>query len=91
MAAGPVQPINAELAVDVSYPSDEMAVESVQQIGGNLVSALLVPVAERLARQDYEIFSSLKLLDSDVRGNVVLLVGIAMMTYVYFSGFDALL
>mmetsp|Transcript_9125 Transcript_9125/g.13510 ORF Transcript_9125/g.13510 Transcript_9125/m.13510 type:complete len:600 (+) Transcript_9125:255-2054(+) len=89
MAAGPVQPINAELAVDVSYPSDETAVESVQQIGGNLVSALLVPVAEKLARQDYEIFSSLKLLDSDVRGDVVLLVGIAMMTYVYFSGFDA--
>ncbi|MFN7506478.1 MAG: hypothetical protein ACK5Q1_13060, partial [Limnobacter sp.] len=34
MAAGPVQPINAELAVDVTYPGDETAVESVQQIGG---------------------------------------------------------
>ena len=33
-AAGPVQPINAELAVDVTYPGDETAVESVQQIGG---------------------------------------------------------
>eukprot|EP00565_Helicotheca_tamesis_P002599 CAMPEP_0185726186 /NCGR_PEP_ID=MMETSP1171-20130828/2240_1 /TAXON_ID=374046 /ORGANISM="Helicotheca tamensis, Strain CCMP826" /LENGTH=598 /DNA_ID=CAMNT_0028394489 /DNA_START=135 /DNA_END=1931 /DNA_ORIENTATION=+ len=89
MSAGPVQPINAELAVDVSYPSDETAVESVQQIGGNLVSALLVPVAEMLAKEDYEIFRSVKLLDSDVRGDVVLLVGIAVITYVYFSSFDA--
>ena len=37
VVAGPIQPINAELAVDVTYPSDETAVESVKQIGGNLV------------------------------------------------------
>merc|ERR1712151_605364 len=52
MAAGPVQPINAELAVDVTFPGDETAVESVQQIGGNLISALLVPVAEAAANID---------------------------------------
>ena len=89
MAAGPVQPINAELAVDVTYPSDETAVESVQQIGGNLISALLVPVAELAAESDYEFFRNTPILDSDIRGDVVLLVGIAAITYAYFSGFGA--
>ncbi|KAL9188339.1 hypothetical protein ACHAXT_006717 [Thalassiosira profunda] len=53
---GPVQPINAELAVDVTYPGDETAVESVQQFGGNFCSALFVPVAGRAAKLDYDIF-----------------------------------
>ena len=89
VAAGPVQPINAELAVDVTYPSDETAVESVQQIGGNLVSALLVPVAELMAKQDFELFSTNRLFDSDVRGDVILLFAIALATMGYYSSFDA--
>ena len=89
MAAGPVQPINAELAVDVTYPSDETAVESVQQIGGNLISALLVPIAELAAEDDFEFFKNTPILDSDIRGDVVLLVIIAAITYAFFSGFDA--
>lgn len=88
-AAGPVQPINAELAVDVTYPGDETAVESVQQIGGNLVSALLVPVAELLAKRDFNMFQGVKFLESDVRGDVLLLVSLALMTMLYFSSFDA--
>ena len=89
MAAGPIQPINAELAVDVTYPSDETAVESVQQIGGNLVSALLVPLAEIASRQDYQLLPSNEELASDIRGDVILLVAIAAVTYVFFSGFDS--
>merc|ERR1712232_410912 len=89
MAAGPVQPINAELAVDVTYPGDETAVESVQQIGGNLISALLVPVADRLAKQDYQLLPGIKFLESDIRGDVILLLGLAIFTITYFSGFDA--
>jgi FLVCR family feline leukemia virus subgroup C receptor-related protein len=89
MAAGPVQPINAELAVDVTYPSDETAVESVQQIGGNLVSALLVPVAEFASKRDYELLPSVPWAASDIRGDVVLLLIIAMATLSYFSFFDA--
>lgn len=89
MAAGPVQPINAELAVDVTYPSDETAVESVQQIGGNLISALLVPVAEMMSKQDYQLLSFNTLLASDIRGDVVLLTLIALATMAYYSGFDA--
>lgn len=89
MAAGPVQPINAELAVDVTYPGDETAVESVQQIGGNLISALLVPVAEMAANKDYQILPRYPELASDIRGDVVLLTVIAAITYIYFSGFDA--
>lgn len=50
---GPVQPINAELAVDVTFPSDENAIEAVQQLSGNLLSAILVPICERAAREDF--------------------------------------
>lgn len=89
MAAGPIQPINAELAVDVTYPGDETAVESVQQIGGNLISALLVPVAEMAAHKDYQILPKFPELASDIRGDVVLLTVIAALTYIYFSTFDA--
>lgn len=88
-AAGPIQPINAELAVDISYPSDETAVESVQQIGGNLVSALLVPIAEIAAKQDYQIFPRNTQLESDIRGDVVLLCFLAAITYAYFRSFDS--
>lgn len=89
LACGPIQPINAELAVDVTYPCDETAVESVQQVGGNLVSALVIPVAEWALHQDYEFFKQIKPLDSDIRGDVVLLFTIAAVTIAYFSTFDA--
>jgi FLVCR family feline leukemia virus subgroup C receptor-related protein len=88
-AAGPVQPINAELAVDVTYPGDETAVESVQQIGGNLISALLVPLAAIALEQDYQLLPSIPELASDIRGDVVLMMGISIATFIYFSGFDA--
>jgi FLVCR family feline leukemia virus subgroup C receptor-related protein len=89
IACGPVQPINAELAVDVTYPGDETAVESVQQIGGNLVSALLVPLADMATRQDWKLFSQNDVLSSDIRGDVLLLMAISAITFVYFSGFNA--
>ena len=89
MTEGPIQPINAELAVDVTYPSDETAVESVQQIGGNLVSALLVPIAEIGARQDYQLLPNNANLASDIRGDIILLAAIAIVTLQFFSSFDA--
>jgi Major Facilitator Superfamily len=89
LAAGPVQPINAELAVDVTYPGDETAVESVQQIGGNLISALIIPFAELATRQDYQVLKNNKLFESDIRGDVILLMLIATVTLAYYSGFDA--
>lgn len=89
MAAGPVQPINAELAVDVTYPGDETAVESVQQIGGNLVSALLIPLAEMASKKDFTLLPGVPGLESDIRGDVVLLIALAMVTLGYFSNFDA--
>jgi MFS family permease len=88
-AAGPVQPINAELAVDITYPGDETAVESVQQIGGNLVSALLIPIAELASEKDYTLLPGIPGLESDIRGDVVLLIALAMVTLAYFSDFDA--
>lgn len=89
MAAGPVQPINAELAVDVTYPGDETAVESVQQIGGNLVSAILIPLAEMASDKDFTLLPGVPGLESDIRGDVVLLITLALITLGYFSTFDA--
>eukprot|EP00546_Thalassionema_frauenfeldii_P004448 CAMPEP_0178915390 /NCGR_PEP_ID=MMETSP0786-20121207/12000_1 /TAXON_ID=186022 /ORGANISM="Thalassionema frauenfeldii, Strain CCMP 1798" /LENGTH=228 /DNA_ID=CAMNT_0020588495 /DNA_START=1029 /DNA_END=1715 /DNA_ORIENTATION=- len=86
---GPIQPINAELAVDVTYPGDETAVESIQQIGGNLVSALLVPLAERASRSDYNILPNVSILASDIRGDVVLLMILTLLTFFYYRGFNA--
>mmetsp|Transcript_50760 Transcript_50760/g.57487 ORF Transcript_50760/g.57487 Transcript_50760/m.57487 type:complete len:553 (+) Transcript_50760:72-1730(+) len=84
MAAGPIQPINAELAVDVTYPGDETAVESIQQIGGNLVSALLIPVAEAASKSDYTLLRGVPGLESDIRGDVVLLIALAFITLAFF-------
>lgn len=86
---GPIQPINAELAVDISYPGDETAVESVQQIGGNLFSALIIPLAERAAKLDIQILPKNPILASDIRGDVILMITVTLMTYCFFSGFDA--
>ena len=36
---GPVQPINAELAVEVAYPADENAIEALQQLCGHRATA----------------------------------------------------
>ena len=89
VSCGPIQPINAELAVDVAFPSDETAVESVQQVGGNLVSALVIPVAEWALNQDYEFFEKIGPLDMDIRGDALLLFAVAAVTIVYFSKFNA--
>ena len=68
---------------DRTNREDWAAVESVQQIFGNLVSALLVPLAERAAKQEYP------LMANQFRGDVVLLVLLTVLTYAYFRGFSA--
>jgi MFS family permease len=89
LSAGPIQPINAELAVDVAYPSDETAVESVQIIFGNTASALLIPVVEMASHTDFQLFTTIPALASDLHGDVVLLCGVALTTLWYFNQFDA--
>jgi FLVCR family feline leukemia virus subgroup C receptor-related protein len=86
---GPVQPINAELAVDVTYPGDETAVESVQQFGGNFCSALLVPVAGSAAKLDYQFLPNVPFLDGDIRGYVILMMLVSILTYIFYCGFNA--
>ncbi|KAL7550138.1 hypothetical protein ACHAWF_013383 [Thalassiosira exigua] len=86
---GPVQPINAELAVDVTYPGDETAVESVQQFGGNLCSALFVPVAGKAAKLDYQILPNVPLLASDIRGDVIFMMALAIPTFCFYRSFNA--
>ena len=86
---GPVQPINAELAVDVTFPGDETAVESVQQFGGNLCSALLVPVAGRAAKLDYQLLPSIPVLASDIRGDVIFMMALAIATFFFYRSFNA--
>lgn len=81
---GPVQPINAELAVEVAYPADENSIEALQQLCGNLFSALLVPVAERAGKAHVSLPGGL----GDLRGDSLLLGGLTAAALAFFSGFD---
>jgi hypothetical protein len=84
-SAGPVQPIAAELAVETSYPCDENAVESTQQLAGNLFSALLVPLCEMAAEADLQVPGA----PVDLRGDTVVLVSLLLTVGFYFSRFDS--
>jgi len=84
---GPVQPINAELAVEVAYPADENSIEALQQLCGNLFSALLVPIAELAAHNELRVPGQHAALHADT----VLLGLVALGALGYFSTFDATL
>jgi hypothetical protein len=58
---GAVQPVNAELAVETTYPSDENAVAAVQQLSGSFFTALLIPLVELTSQFDIDFFDRVKL------------------------------
>jgi len=82
---GPVQPINAELAVEVAYPADENAIEALQQLSGNLGSALLVPLAEAAGAIDLRAGDT----GPSERGDILLLTIIAVCSLLYFNTFNS--
>jgi len=84
---GPVQPINAELAVEVAYPADENSIEALQQLCGNLFSALLVPIAEGASTGRLKVPGGL----GDLRGDIMLLGGLTATGLAFFSTFDSTL
>ena len=75
------------LAVEVAYPADENSIEALQQLCGNLFSALLVPIAARAGE------ASVRLpLGGDaaaVRGDYVLLGFIALVGCGYYAATSA--
>lgn len=83
---GPVQPINAELAVEVAYPADENSIEALQQLCGNLFSALLVPVAEIAARTNVGVPGG-----NSISGDSILLSAIVVGATAYYSTFNSVL
>jgi len=84
-SAGPVQPIAAELAVETSYPCDENAVESTQQLAGNLFSALLVPICEMASEGDLQFPGKV----IDLRGDTIVLMVLLVTVALYFSRFNS--
>lgn len=82
---GPVQPINAELAVEVTYPADENAIEATQQLCGNLVSALLVPVCLYAAGYTLAIPGT----GGGIQGDTALLMVLVAGCLGYYSTFNA--
>jgi len=84
-SAGPVQPIAAELAVETSYPCDENAVESTQQLAGNLFSALLVPICEMASEGDLQFPGKV----IDLRGDTIVLMALLVTVALYFSRFNS--
>jgi len=83
---GPVQPINAELAVEVAYPADENSIEALQQLCGNLFSALLVPVAEIAAHTRLDTPGG-----GHVTGDSLLLSAIVVGATAYYRTFNSAL
>jgi len=71
--------------VEVTYPCDENAIEAVQQLCGNLISALLVPICEWAAENKISIPGS----DGYLRGDTLLLLAILVVVGLYFSTFSA--
>ena len=71
--------------MEVAYPADENAIEALQQLCGNLFSALLVPVAERAAEADFKVPGGA----TGIHGDTVLLGLIALSAFGYFTTFDA--
>jgi len=72
--------------VEVTYPSDENAIEATQQLSGNLFSALLVPLCEWAASFDLQMGSSQQV---DIRGDTLVLLALVSVTLAYFTAFDA--
>ncbi|CAL1160490.1 unnamed protein product [Cladocopium goreaui] len=70
---------------EVTYPCDENAIEAVQQLCGNLVSALLVPICEWAADNKVTIPG----MDGYLRGDTILLLAILIAVAIYFSTFSA--
>ena len=62
----------------MSYPEDENSVEAVQQLCGNLFSAMLVPICERAASKDWDILPGLT-PGEDIRGDTVVLMVSAVL------------
>jgi hypothetical protein len=88
--ARPVQLINAKLAVNVTYPGDETAVESIQEVGGNLFLALCLCRWRNMHLHKITILTSIPILAGTVLGDVVLFLMIVIIaTFLYFLGFHA--
>ena len=67
---------------------DENSVEAVQQLGGNLFSALLVPICEMAAGWDLDILPGVG-PDEDIRGDTLVLMTLTMSCLAYFCTFSA--
>jgi len=53
------------------------------------VSALFMPCAEWAAKQDHQLLGKIPILESGIRGDIVLLVVVNVVTILYFSSFEA--
>ena len=60
-----VQPISAELAVEVAWPADENTIVALQQLVGNLCSAALIPLAEYLGPDTVEVGAGMRVVRGD--------------------------
>ena len=90
--AGPIQPINAELAVEVTYPNDESAIEALQQIVSQL-SADFIDVAVVFMRETHPALVAIGTGLLVVAATVAMVPGVAVAlgigygwTYAYGGG-----
>lgn len=82
---GPIQPIAAELAVDVTYPDgNENTIVAIQQTAGNLISAGAVPIFNAASDFAARVDAAAKY---GVRLDYALLASVTLLAAVYFRLF----
>jgi hypothetical protein len=75
---GPIQPLSTELSVEVTYPSNENHILAAQQLFGNLISAMVVPIFEAVRNDESDPYS----------GSLFFLFCIFVASMAYFVTFN---
>ncbi|ETK81875.1 hypothetical protein L915_12664 [Phytophthora nicotianae] len=83
---GPIQPIVLELGVECSYPTSEATVAALQQLCGNLLSAIAVPGLSALQHMHTEDHAIMRDFFTSPEGVMVILTIATFVVFCLFKG-----
>ncbi|KAL4165806.1 hypothetical protein KRP22_014516 [Phytophthora ramorum] len=85
---GPLQPIVLELGVECAHPTSEATVTALQQLSGNILSAIAVPGLSALQRTRLDATSSISPTNffTSPEWILVLLTAVTFIVFCFFNG-----
>ncbi|KAL4145417.1 hypothetical protein PRNP1_013088 [Phytophthora ramorum] len=85
---GPLQPIVLELGVECAHPTSEATVTALQQLNGNILSAIAVPGLSALQRTRLDATSSISPTNffTSPEWILVLLTAVTFIVFCFFNG-----